>query len=173
MTKINFRTKLTDINGWKIVKLPDESSKKLPSRGQVYVKGSLNGSDFGAALEPDGIGGHWLHIDKKLQKIVGTGVGHTVELEIEVSKDWPEPEIPADVQKGIVRNPETIALWARVTPMSRWEWLRWIGSTANPETRAKRIVVSVDKLKKGLRRPCCFNRSMCCVPEVSRSGVLL
>ncbi|MDB5183143.1 MAG: hypothetical protein JWO47_927 [Candidatus Saccharibacteria bacterium] len=170
---IKFEAKPIEINGWVVLRLTDSASKQLPSRSQVMVKGTINDFEFIAPLEPDGNFGHWLHIDNSMQKSAGITVGETAELEIESVKNWPEPEIPKDVQKGIVDNPETHDLWARVTPMSRWEWLRWINSTNNMETREKRIEVSCSKLLNGLRRPCCFNRSMCCIPDVSKSGVLI
>lgn len=173
MPLINFETTLSEINSWIIAKLPQTASSKLPSRGQVMVKGTINDIGFQAALEPDGRGNHWLHIDKSMQKSINANIGDTVKFSIEATKDWPEPEIPADIRAGLVTNPETKSLWDDVTPMSRWEWLRWIGSTANADTRAKRIKVSSSKLKNGLRRPCCFNRSTCCVPDVSKNGVLL
>lgn len=162
-----------EINGWTVLPLPQEASAKLPSRGQVMVKGTINGFAFHTALEPDGSGSHWLNIDKDMQKSAKAAAGKAATLEIEATKDWPEPDIPADIQKGLANHPETKALWMAVTPMARWEWIRWIVSTNVAETRAKRIGVSRSKLKSGLRRPCCFNRNMCCVPQVSKSGVLL
>ena len=173
MPSIRFEAKPYKIGAWTVLKLPSEASLKLPSRGQVMVKGMINSLEFLDALEPDGKGGHWLNVNESMQKTAQVGVGEAVTLEIESTKDWPEPEIPKDVQTGIVNNPQTKHLWERVTPMARWEWLRWINSTANPETRKKRIEVSCSKLLNGLRRPCCFNRSMCCVPDVSKNGVLL
>lgn len=173
MPVIHFEAKPYRIGSWTILKLPASASVKLPSRSQVMVKGTVNGYGIYTALEPDGNGGHWLNIDESLQTAIKTVIGDTLKLAIESTKDWPEPDIPADVQAGIVDNAETKDLWKRVTPMARWEWLRWINSTSNAETRNRRIEVSRSKLLNGLRRPCCFNRSMCCVPEVSKSGVLL
>ena len=161
------------IGSWTIVRLPQNASAQLPSRGQVMVKGTLNGVPFQTALEPDGKGSHWFRVDKNLPKKIQIAVGDTVTLEIEPTKDWPEPDVPADIQKGIVQNPQTRGLWTKITPMSRWEWIRWISATAQSETRQRRIEVAQSKLKAGSRRPCCFNRAMCCVPQVSKNGVLL
>ena len=161
------------IHDWLVLRLTQEASAQLPSRGQVMVRGTINGSPFQTPLEPDGNGSHWLNIDKKMQAAAKVAAGGSVKLAFEATKDWPEPTLPADIQTGIVDHPETHDLWRRVTPMARWEWLRWINSTNNPDTRKKRIEVSRSKLKSGLRRPCCFNRNMCCVPQVSKSGVLL
>ena len=57
--------------------------------------------------------------------------------------------------------------------MARWEWVRWVGATKNPDTRAKRVDVSISKLRAGSRRPCCFDLSSCTDPELSKNGKLL
>jgi hypothetical protein len=170
---IRFETTLCTIGTWTILKLPKEASAKLPSRGQVMVKGTINGFHFQTALEPDGNWSHWLNVDKKMQKDANVRAGDTVSLEIEATKDWPEPDIPADLQAALDTDPKVQPLWARITPMARWEWIRWINSTKQTETRKRRIEVSCSKLLAGERRPCCFNRNMCCVPEISKNGVLL
>ncbi len=172
-TTIDFKTKLFNIDSWTILKLPQEASAKLPSRGQVMVKGTINDFPFQTPLEPDGNGSHWFRVDKNLQKSIGASEGDVVTLAIESTKEWPEPEVPADIKKALVENPKTKELWARITPMARWEWLRWIGSTKQAETRKHRIEAAESKLLRGERRPCCFNRSMCCIPDVSKNGVLL
>ncbi|SRR6266542_5660210 len=169
----HFKTKLYKIGSWTILKLPKDASQKLPSRGQVMIKGTINGFQFQTALEPDGDGSHWFRVDKNLQKSVGAAAGDMVALTVESTKDWPEPDIPVDLQAALVAHPQIQTLWKNITPMARWEWIRWIGSTKQAETRQRRIETAVSKLKAGERRPCCFNRSMCCVPDVSKNGVLL
>lgn len=162
-----------EIGSWTVLRLPKSASARLPSRGQVMVKGLINSYPFQTALEPDGAGGHWLNIDDSMRKSAGVAAGAVAELEIEATKDWPEPQTPADVQASLNANTQVQALWAGITPMARWEWLRWINSTSQPATRTRRIETSCSKILAGGRRPCCFNRNMCCVPEVSKNGVLL
>lgn len=173
MSTIRFETKLCTIGSWTILRLPQSASAKLPSRGQTMVEGTINGVSFRAALEPDGKGSHWLNFGKALQKATKARAGDTVSLAIASTKDWPEPPIPADWQAALAADPQIRHLWMRITPLARWEWLRWIGSTSQSETRKRRIQVACSKLKAGERRPCCFNRNMCCVPAVSKNGVLL
>ena len=57
--------------------------------------------------------------------------------------------------------------------MARWEWVRWVNATKNPETRQRRVEVSISKLGSGKRRPCCFNLAACTDPHLSRSGKLV
>lgn len=173
MSTIHCTTKLFTINDWTILRLPNEASAKLPSRGLAMVKGSINGQSFQTALEPDGNGSHWFRIDDKLLTRIDAEAGDTVTLEIESTKEWTEPDVPADIQKALAANTEAHDTWTKVTPMARWEWIRWIRATNRDETRARRIEVACSKLKSGMRRPCCFNASMCTEPSVSKNGVLL
>lgn len=173
MSEIHFEAKVVTVNSLIILHLPKEASIKLPSRGMAYVTGTINGFSFQAPLEPDGKGSHWFFVTKEMLNGAKAQVGDKVKMEIEPIKNWPEPEVPEDLHKALIASPKEYALWKNVTPMARWDWIRWVSSTKNPETRKKRIAVEIDKLKKGMRRPCCFNRSMCCNPDVSKNGVLL
>ena len=173
MSVIRFKAKPYKINTWTVLRLPKEASVELPSRGQVMVKGTINDVPFQTPLEPDGNWSHWFRIENDLRKSAKVNVGDFVEMAIESTKEWPEPTVPADIRGALDANPDVQALWDKITPMARWEWLRWIGSTGKSETRQKRIEVACSKMRAGERRPCCFNRSMCCVPSVSKSGVLL
>jgi hypothetical protein len=170
---IHFEAQLFSIGSWTILRLPKEASAQLASRSLVMVKGTLNGHPFRTPLEPDGNGSHWLSVDVDMRAAAGVAAGDAVTVVIEPVQEWPEPEVPADVRAALDLSPRTQAQWTDITPMARHEWIRWISSTKQPETRQRRIEVSCSKLMAGERRPCCFNRSMCCVPDVSKNGVLL
>lgn len=170
MPPIHFTATPITIGTHAILRLPKDASAKFPSRGMAMAAGSINGTKAVFPLEPDGKGSHWFVVEKAMK----APAGKPAELEMDVLKDWPEPEIPADMRKAIeTADPKARATWVHTTPMARWDWIRWIRSTNNPDTRAKRITVACSKLKAGMRRPCCFNRSMCTDPSVSKGGVLL
>ncbi len=176
---INFETKLVEINSWIILHLPVDASSKLPSRGMTMVSGTLNGVPFKTLLEPDGKYGpglkpsHWFSPEKKLLADAHVKVGDTVKVEMESTKEWVEPVVPEDIKKALDSSPKAKALWDEVTPLAHWDWVRWVRAVKTMETRQKHLDVMLDKLNKGMRRPCCFNRSMCSVPEVSHNWALL
>ena len=172
-TAIRFTARLCTIDPSTIVRLPAKASELLPSRGQVAVRGSINGCEFETVVEPDGLRGHWIKVDQDLQHAAGIGVGDMASFVIEPTRDWPEPEVPADLASALECAPPKIQdMWDDITPMARWEWVRWVNATANPATRLRRVEVSISKMDGGKRRPCCFDLSACTDPAVSKNGKL-
>lgn len=179
MSKINFKTKLIKIKDWTILHIPPEVSAQLPSRGMTMVRGTLNGVPFITMLEPDGRymseykPSHWFRPDEGLLEEAKATSGDMVEVEMEPTKEWVEPEVPEDFMKVLKRSQKAEVMWKDITPLARWDWVRWIRAVKTPETRQKHIEVALDKLNKGTRRPCCFNRALCSEPYVSRNWVLM
>ena len=164
-SKIRFSAKLLRpkaTGSWTFLKLPQGASAKLPSRGQTTVDGTLDGSAFRATLEPDGQGGHWLKVDRKLRQAAGAEPGDVVTLDIApVAPDQePEPAVPAGLRKALAAAPPGARkVWSDITPVARRDWIHWIVSAKQAETRVRRIGTACDMLAKGKRRPCCFDRS--------------
>ncbi len=170
---IHFDATLSTIDTSAVLRLPETASKDLPSRGQVAVHGTINGVEFQTVLEPDGNSGHWMRVDDTLQHAAGISAGDTAALDIEVTKNWPEPSVPEDLGTALAGAPEKIqSLWHEITPMARWEWVRWVNATKNPDTRSRRVNVSISKMQSGKRRPCCFDLSACTDPDLSKNGRL-
>ena len=173
MPKIRFQAKLTVLGSHTILRLPEAASRKLPSRGMSVVEGTFNGHAFQAPLEPDGMGSHWLKVSNTMIKATRVKVGDSVSVALEPMALWPEPEVPADLAEALASDPQVRGLWMDITPLARWDWIRWIGSTKNGDTRMIRVEKTLSKLRSGKRAACCFNRSQCTDPSISRNGVLL
>ena len=171
---IRFQAALATIETSTVLRLPEAASTKLPSRGQVAVHGTIDGVEFRTVLEPDGNAGHWMKVDPALQRKAGVSAGDRATLDILVTEDWPEPAVPQDLAAALASAPQKIQnLWNEITPMARWEWVRWVNATKNTDTRRRRVDVSISKMSGGKRRPCCFNLSACTDPNLSRSGRLI
>ncbi len=173
LAPIRFQAELSTMEGTSFVRLPESASKQLPSRGQVAVRATLKGHAFETVVEPDGRRGHWVRVGPSLQQAVGIGPGDTAQLTIEVAPDWPEPDVPEDLAAALAAAPASIHdVWEDITPMARWEWVRWVQATRNPATRQRRVEVSISKMDHGKRRPCCFDLASCTDPDLARSGKL-
>src|SRR6184192_1537779 len=147
-------------DSWTFLLLPKNASAKLPSRGMTAIEGTINGFPFQAALEPDGQKSHWLRVDRKLGKSAGAEAGDIVTLEIAAAGKETEPEVPPDLKKALAAAaPKARALWSDITPNARRDWIHWITSAKQAETRARRIKNACSMLTAGKRRVCCFDRS--------------
>jgi len=175
-----FDATVESLAGRRIARLPAEVSAQLPSRGQVAIEGRVDGRDFVAVIEPDGLRGHWVDLERlganphaATTEADVTTASRTVTIEFAPAESWPEPEVPADFRSALDQAQTASATWSDITSMARWEWVRWITSTRSPATRDRRIEVGISKLDRGSRRPCCFDLSSCTDPDLSRSGKLL
>ncbi len=140
--------------------LPKNASAKLPSRGMTPIEGTINGRAFQAVLEPDGQKSHWLKVDRQLSQAASADAGDVVALEIALAAKEPEPEVPPDLRKALAAAaPKARKLWSDITTNARRDWIHWISSAKQKETRERRIKNACSMLAAGKRRVCCFDRS--------------
>ena len=138
-----------------LLNVPEWLSKQFPSRGMTKVEGTINGHPFRAALEPNTSGSHWLRVNKAMLKGAGAHAGDTVRLAILGPE--PEPTVPADLWLALTASHEAKTLWDDLTTMGRRDWVRWIESAMQPETRTRRVIRTIEQLSSGKRRACCVN----------------
>jgi hypothetical protein len=65
-------------------------------------------------------------------------------------------KLPADFKQAISASSKVLALWQDITPLARNEWICWITFVKKNETRAEHIKRTINDLKRGKRRPCCW-----------------
>ncbi len=172
-SQVSFESKLDIVADRTIIRLPQEASAALPSRGQVAANGTLNGIAFQTVVEPDGARGHWISVTDELRKEFGLEPNASVSVMLAPQAQWPEPDLPKDFEAALAGATDLADTWSGITPMARWEWVRWVNATRNADTRERRIEVSLSKMRAGKRRPCCFNLSACTDPELAKNGKLL
>ncbi len=73
-----------------------------------------------------------------------------------MAEEKSEPKVPTDFSKALEADPEAMAQWKDITPIARRDFISWIDSARQTETRKRRIEVACSKLAAGKRRPCCY-----------------
>ena len=68
-----------------------------------------------------------------------------------------EPRLPTDLRKALATTPTAKARWRDLTPIARTDFISWIGSAKQAETRRRRIERACSMLMAGKRRPCCYS----------------
>lgn len=64
--------------------------------------------------------------------------------------------VPADLRKLLSANTSAKAKWNALTPIGQRDFISWIESAKQSETRKRRVDSVPSRLASGKRRPCCF-----------------
>lgn len=65
-------------------------------------------------------------------------------------------KLPLDIRRALNVDAKIIALWKDLTPLGQRDFITWIDSAKQPETRKRRIGSLASRLSSGKRRPCCY-----------------
>jgi uncharacterized protein YdeI (YjbR/CyaY-like superfamily) len=65
--------------------------------------------------------------------------------------------VPTDLRKALAAAALARAQWSELTPIARRDFVSWIDSAKQPETRRRRIERACSMLAAGKRRPCCYS----------------
>jgi len=75
----------------------------------------------------------------------------------EPSGEQLEPRVPTDLRDALEADPIVEELWRNLTPIARMDFMSWIDSAKQSETRIRRIEKACSMLAAGKRRPCCYS----------------
>ena len=73
------------------------------------------------------------------------------------AREESEPRVPTDLRKALAAAPKATAQWSDLTPIARRDFISWIDSAKQTETRKRRIERACSMLAAGKRRPCCYS----------------
>ncbi|AHY45563.1 Bacteriocin-protection, YdeI or OmpD-Associated [Rubrobacter radiotolerans] len=149
------KTAVTKTGSRTLLGVPEWISEQFPSHCTTTVEGTINGHPFRAVLEPEATGGHRLRVNKAMLRGADANAGDTVKLAILGPE--PEPTVPADLRLALASSHEARTLWDDLTSMGRRDWVRWVESARQTETRTRRVARTVEQLSEGKRRACCVN----------------
>lgn len=67
-----------------------------------------------------------------------------------------EFRVPTELRKVLAAAPKAEVLWRGLTPIARRDFVTWIESAKQAETRTRRLKSVPSRLMSGKRRPCCY-----------------
>lgn len=113
------------------------------------VRALIEGVPYRGTLVRMGGEHHMLLILKGIREQIGLTFGDEVRIVVEPDADPRLVEIPADLLKEFKKNKDARALFDKLAYTHKKEYVRWIEEAKRPETRAARVVKTIDMLKKG------------------------
>jgi len=149
MPKKEFTSKLERFEGsgtWTYADIPFDVEKAFGKKGQVKVKGTVNGVAFLSALMPHGDGTHFLVVNRPTRDAAKVKEGAKVRIVLEADAEPRLIQAPPDLERALAKNKSAAASWEKLAPSHKKEYVLWITEAKKEETRQRRIEKAVAKI---------------------------
>ncbi len=139
--------------GYFYVDVPERISKAIGKRGPIPVSAVITGklggepAEFTASLFPLGCGRHGLRLNAQTREMAEVEVGDRVKVHITVLGGLFKVAIPTDL-KSALRSEGVLEDFEAFAPGKQNHIVDWIGRSARPQTREKRIQFTVEHTHK-------------------------
>ena len=120
-------------------------------RGQVHVRGTLDGFPFRLPLTLDEDGHHILTVNKQLRNTIGKTWGLPVHVTLALDTDEPGFVVPEDLARALERAGLRPKFDQMAYPYRR-EYVQWVERAKKPEARLRRIQDVLEGAQTG-RKP--------------------
>jgi uncharacterized protein YdeI (YjbR/CyaY-like superfamily) len=124
--------------GWVIARVPFDVAKTWKMRGRVKVRGEINGFAFRTTLFSDGKGGHFLLVNKKMQKGGRVVAGMSAKFRLEPDTAVRELNVPPELKKFLAEDRELRDWFGKLNFSFRQYLSTKITDVKNAETRLRR-----------------------------------
>jgi uncharacterized protein YdeI (YjbR/CyaY-like superfamily) len=124
--------------GWVIARIPFDVQKAWKMRGRVKVCGEINGFAFRTTLFSDGKGGHFLLVNKKMQKGGRVVAGTPGKFRLEPDTALREINVPAELKKFLAEDREMREWFGKLSFSFRKYLSTQITDVKSAEARSRR-----------------------------------
>jgi hypothetical protein len=133
--------------GWVVARLPFDVEEAWKKMVRLRVTVEVGGEVFRTSLFADAHhGGHFVLVNKKMQKAAGAGLGAMVDFTIAPDLEERRPEVPAELAR-MFRSEKRLTKWfAGLSAATRWEIGKWIDGVKGVEARQRRAEQMAERL---------------------------
>jgi hypothetical protein len=134
--------------GWTYIEIPADIAQQMKpgNKKSFRVKGMLDGFAIsGMALMPMGEGNFIMALKAEVRKRIHKHAGAMLQVRLEEDKDF-KVEMPDDLKECFEFEPEAFDFFNSLAKSHREYFIKWIEGAKTSETRAKRIVNTVNAM---------------------------
>ncbi len=132
--------------GWVIIRIPFDVSKIWGVRGQLRVKGQINGFAFRTSLFPTGRGYHYLLVNKRMQAGARAAPGMTAQFRLEPDTEERKAILPAELKRALSQD-RSLRRWFDDLSYSIRRWIAvWVAQPKSAEARVRRAEQIAERL---------------------------
>src|SRR6185312_15814713 len=131
---------------WTVIRLPFDAAKLWGTRGQLKVKGEINGFAFRTSLFPDGKGSHVMIVNKKMQSGAKVVPGMKAKFCIEPDTEKRQVAVPPELTRVLAESKQLKKYYESFSFSMRRYICSWIGEAKHSETRVRRAEQMAERL---------------------------
>jgi hypothetical protein len=132
------------------IEVPEDVVAALGSGSRPPVTVTIGGHTYRTTVAR--MGGRFLvPLSAENRTAAGVAAGDQVDVDIESDTGPREVEVPADLAEALAHDDVALAYFDRLSYTHRKEWVRWVEEAKQAETRATRLVKTVESLHAGQR----------------------
>jgi len=123
---------------WVIARIPFDVAKVWGKRGNIRIKGEINGFPFRTSLFPTGQGTHVLLVNKKMQAGAKAGPGETAQFRMEPDTEKRVVTLPPELERALSEDRAMRRWFDRLSPSAREYACQRVDDVKSPEAREGR-----------------------------------
>ena len=132
------------------IEVPEDVVAALGSGHRPPVTVTIGGHTYRTTVAR--MGGRFLiGLSAENRTAAGVAAGDEVDVGIELDAEPREVEVPADLAEALAHDQAARSTFDGLSYTHRKEWVRWIEEAKKAETRATRLVKTVESLHSGQR----------------------
>jgi len=134
--------------GWTYIEIPADIAQQMKpgNKKSFRVRGLLDAFPVsGMALMPMGEGNFIMALKAEVRKGIHKNAGATLKVRLEEDTDY-KVKMPAELQECFDFEPEAFEFFNSLAKSHREYFIKWIDGAKTNETRAKRIVNTVNAM---------------------------
>jgi hypothetical protein len=149
MTKTHtFKATILDAGGGgAFVEVPFDVEKVFGEK-KPKIKAIIEGAPYRGLLVRMGGPNHILIILKSIREQVGKTFGDEIKVSVELDVEERVAVVPAELKRAFKSDKVAKAAFERLSYTHKKEYVTWIGEAKKEETRQKRIIKTLEMLKK-------------------------
>lgn len=131
---------------WVVVYMSFDAAEVWGLRGQIKVKGEINGFPFRSSLFPTREGRHFLLVNKRMQQGANTREGKLASIRIERDLEKRVAKTPAALNAILKQEASLLRWYQNLNYSTRAEIAKWIEEPKSLEARTRRAEQMAERL---------------------------
>jgi bacteriocin resistance YdeI/OmpD-like protein/uncharacterized protein DUF1905 len=148
MAEVTFRAPIRPSGrggGGHLVDVPTEVVEALGGKGRIPITATFNGVAYRGSIVRMS-GGAVLGVQKAIMAEAGVRVGDSLTVVVRNDEGPREVEVPVDLAEALARNGAARGAFEGLSFSHKREYVRSITEAKRPETRARRIELTIEQL---------------------------